>query len=135
MDKALYGADDYDMWIRIAELYPVMALEEPVAIWRQSLANSNQGSSDRTKEALLSKLIVEKSLLLPKAQTDAARKESITRHIKKATTDNLIWGAWESVESGNSKAARNSLLTAIKLRPAVAFELTTIKLLLRAFVS
>jgi glycosyltransferase involved in cell wall biosynthesis len=45
LDQSLAGIDDWDLWIRIAELYPIFALEKPVLWWRQSTPASLQGTS------------------------------------------------------------------------------------------
>jgi GT2 family glycosyltransferase len=45
LDHSLSGIDDWDLWLRIAELYPVIALAEPVMQWRQSTPASRQGTS------------------------------------------------------------------------------------------
>lgn len=45
LDHSLAGIDDWDLWIRIAELYAVVALEQPVMHWRQSTPASQQGTS------------------------------------------------------------------------------------------
>src|SRR4029453_14965273 len=34
LDQTIPGIDDTDFWIRIAELYPVIAVEQPVGVWR-----------------------------------------------------------------------------------------------------
>ncbi|OLE96936.1 MAG: hypothetical protein AUG75_14280 [Cyanobacteria bacterium 13_1_20CM_4_61_6] len=51
LDDSIPGIDDWDIWIRIAELFPVIAMEMPVMIWRQSTPASAQGSS-RTVELI-----------------------------------------------------------------------------------
>lgn len=48
-DEDLSGLDDWDLWIRIAELYPVIAIQQPVMIWRRSTPVSNQGSSNAAR--------------------------------------------------------------------------------------
>jgi hypothetical protein len=45
LDDKIPGLDDWDLWVRIAELYPIIALEEPVMIWRRSTPISGQGTS------------------------------------------------------------------------------------------
>src|SRR5256714_5827430 len=44
LDEAAHGVDDWDLWIRIAELYPVLATEQAVAIWRPATPTSGQVS-------------------------------------------------------------------------------------------
>src|SRR5256714_204451 len=46
LDDGIPGIDDWDMWIRMAELFSVVAIEAPVLISRQSTPTSSQGSSD-----------------------------------------------------------------------------------------
>jgi hypothetical protein len=55
LDHSLAGIDDWDLWIRIAELYPIIALEEPVMHWRQSTPSSKQGTSQAA--AIVSKSV------------------------------------------------------------------------------
>lgn len=42
LDESAAGVDDWDLWVRISELYPVVATEERVAIWRQPTPTSGQ---------------------------------------------------------------------------------------------
>jgi glycosyltransferase involved in cell wall biosynthesis len=46
LDDSIPGLDDWDLWVRIAEIYPIMALETPVIIWRRSTPASGQGTSE-----------------------------------------------------------------------------------------
>lgn len=70
LDTNYSGIDDWDLWIRIAELYPFLALKKPVAIWRKAELNSGQGSSDSEKLfKLSSKACKEKWIHLPRVQT------------------------------------------------------------------
>jgi glycosyltransferase involved in cell wall biosynthesis len=44
LDESAAGVDDWDLWVRIAELYPVLSTEQEVAIWRQPTPTSGQFS-------------------------------------------------------------------------------------------
>ena len=44
LDESAAGVDDWDLWVRISELYPVLATEQTVAIWRQPTPTSKQFS-------------------------------------------------------------------------------------------
>ena len=46
LDNAIGGIDDWDFWVRIAELFPAVAIASPMIIWRQSSPASTQGSSN-----------------------------------------------------------------------------------------
>jgi glycosyltransferase involved in cell wall biosynthesis len=49
LDNGIAGLDDWDLWIRIGELYPIIACERPVVVWRRSTPASGQGTSQAAK--------------------------------------------------------------------------------------
>jgi glycosyltransferase involved in cell wall biosynthesis len=73
LDRAIAGIDDWDLWIRIAELYPVIALEQPVMIYRQSRPASGQGTSDAARIVRLSTLQFQTWISLPRVSQASAR--------------------------------------------------------------
>src|SRR6185369_5578398 len=46
LDNSVAGIDDWDIWIRIAELFPIVSIQTPVMIWRRATPTSAQGSSN-----------------------------------------------------------------------------------------
>jgi glycosyltransferase involved in cell wall biosynthesis len=46
----MYGIEDWDMWLRIAEHYDIRAVSKPVAVYRTPLRNTGQWSSDVAKQ-------------------------------------------------------------------------------------
>src|SRR5258708_12041647 len=36
LDDRIPGLDDWDLWVRIAETFPVIAIETPVTVWQRS---------------------------------------------------------------------------------------------------
>lgn len=54
LDDQVAGIDDWDLWIRISEMYPVIAMPSPVTVWRRSSPVSNQGSSRSARLVLQS---------------------------------------------------------------------------------
>jgi glycosyltransferase involved in cell wall biosynthesis len=50
LDDSVSGLDDWDLWIRIAELYPIVALKEPVIQWRRSTPHRADPTEGRTWE-------------------------------------------------------------------------------------
>ncbi len=42
LDESAPGIEDWDLWVRIGELYPMLAIKEPVAIRRHSTPSSGQ---------------------------------------------------------------------------------------------
>lgn len=78
-----YGIEDYDLWVRIAELFEFGCVKEPVAVYRKPEPNSRQWSSDIVKQySLIAKTYETKWMNLPKAKAnykqalDAKKKAS-----------------------------------------------------------
>jgi glycosyltransferase involved in cell wall biosynthesis len=93
LDEAAPGIDDWDLWVRIAELYPVLAIAEPVAIWRQPTLTSGQMSQRSEKlHRLARRLHREKWLQLPRAlEAAASRRREIARSFAEYSAQQLIW--------------------------------------------
>ena len=127
------GYDDWDLWVRIAELYPVLAADEPVGIWRSSTPGSGQGSSSRADHL---GGVVEHQLklfTLPRAAAAPASKRSeARRRLLNWTSDLLIWDAATWLPRGWKEHARHGLLTALRIHPTRAFRLWTLGLLLQS---
>jgi len=52
LNQKLKGIDDWDIFTRIAEIYPVLVTEEPMGIYRQPTPSSDQGSSSQANQLL-----------------------------------------------------------------------------------
>lgn len=87
--------DDWDLWVRIAELYPVMAVEEAVAIWRQTALTAGQMSQRSERmHRLARRLHREKWLHLPRARdATPARRRETARGFAEHSAQQLIWEA------------------------------------------
>jgi glycosyltransferase involved in cell wall biosynthesis len=100
LDAAVPGIDDWDLWLRLAALYPVLALEQPVLIWRRSTPASRQGTSDASAlAAICTRQFHRKWLKLPRAlnasssvRRDARRRFSnyMARHLALETGRALL---------------------------------------------
>jgi glycosyltransferase involved in cell wall biosynthesis len=94
LNRHVSSIDDWDIFTRIAEVYPVVVIPEPVGLYRQPTPFSDQGSSARAFQ--LNRLAGHQRhlLRLPRAvaaretQRRAARKRMINR-----ISENLIWTA------------------------------------------
>lgn len=119
LDKDISRIDDWDLWVRIAELYPVVAIEEPVAIWRTASPESGQGTSDIAGIfSLAARVQTERWFALPRADRAAAHKrEQARRRLLAWASDMLIWTASYELKRGHSGFARKNVLTALRLNP------------------
>ncbi|MFY9621816.1 MAG: glycosyltransferase family A protein [Pyrinomonadaceae bacterium] len=102
LDESAAGVDDWDLWVRIAELYPVLSTEELVAIWRQPTPTSGQFSFQaRTMYRRARRLHRDKWLRLPRSM--AAQREHRTkaaRSFADRATQNMFWEAISRYRSG-----------------------------------
>lgn len=120
IDKNLPGIDDKDFWVRIAELYQVRAVEQPVAIWRKATGSSNQGSSDIAKLLKLENYAyLHKWSLLPRMKKASAEERKQNRHnFLQSLADGLIWNAAEKLEEGQYRATIRYLFHSLCYSPA-----------------
>ena len=102
LDESAAGVDDWDLWVRIAELYPVLSTRQPVAIWRQPTPTSGQFSFQaRTMYRRARRLLRDKWLRLPRSM--AAQEEHRTkaaRSFADRATQNMFWEAISRYKSG-----------------------------------
>jgi len=84
-------ADDWDLWLRIAERRPIAALPEAVAIYREPTLWSNQGSS-RIVGGLLEAdfRVLERCAKLPRAVNDPRAFGRSARMLRRSLCDRLL---------------------------------------------
>ena len=124
-DRALPGLDDWDMFVRIAELYPVVVDDEPVGIYRQPTPSSGQGSSAQSLHLSRAARHHLKLLRLPRA---AAAPAEVRREIRARTlnriADTLLLNAARRLREGAYRPAAANGLAALRLRPSRALRPT-----------
>ena len=132
-DRTLAGIDDWDRWVRLTELFPVVADDEPVAIYRQPTPVSGQGSSNearhnwRCSRHQLKLLQLPRAAAAPEAQRRAVRHRTLNR-----LSDYLIYSAARWLPYGQGEFARKNLMMALRLNPRRAARPWTMSLLLRS---
>ena len=124
LDDAIPGIDDWDLWVRIAEIFPITALETPVMIWRQSTPSSGQGSSPTVDLIALSrKWFRAHWLKLPRLKSASRTKQrEAWRSFSRNVSEHLVWEAFNALGKGELGLARKSALTALRLHPAGLLE-------------
>lgn len=120
LDDAIPGIDDWDLWVRIGEIYPITAIETPVMIWRQSTPSSGQGSSPTVDLIALSRQrFREHWLKLPRVKSASRTKQrEAWRSFSGNVSEHLVWEAFNAIGKGKLGHARKSALTAMRLHPA-----------------
>lgn len=120
LDESIAGIDDWDLWVRIAELYPVLALERPVMIWRKSTPTSGQGSSNAVRMVKLSaRQFRERWMSLPLAlKSSTLKRRESSRRFSDNMASHLLWETVRSFASGQPLRSQTNLLAALHLYPA-----------------
>jgi glycosyltransferase involved in cell wall biosynthesis len=136
LKRHLAGIDDWDIFTRIAELYPVIVLGQPMGIYRQPTAASGQGSSARASQLRRAAIHQLGLLKLPRAMVASrAKRRAIRRRGINRIADTLLWNAVKLVPSGQLAPVCANILNAIRLNPLRAARLQAYKkLAVRLFV-
>lgn len=119
LNRRISSIDDWDIFTRIAELYEVVVIEEPVGIYREPTPFSGQGSSARA--AQLGRLARHQLELfrLPRAASASAvrRREARSRTISRIS-ESLIWtAARKYLPQGKVVPACANIAMALQLDP------------------
>ena len=118
LDDSIAGLDDWDLWVRIAESYAILALELPVIIWRRSTPVSGQGTSNAAHMVSLSVRQFGRWMKLPRAQAASRQtKRSLWHAFSEHMAEHLIWESGRAVRSAQVGHALKSLATLPRLHP------------------
>lgn len=124
-DNSLPGLDDWDLWIRIAELYPIIALEKPVMIWRRSTPVSGQGTSraaDMVAQGV--RQFRQSWLKLPRAADASPQMRRVAwERFSANMAAHLVWEAMRSLRHGDINQATKNIFTALRLCPVAVARL------------
>lgn len=115
-DPSLPGIDDWDLWIRIAALYPVAALDQPVVTWRKPSPDSDQFSA-RTVEmvAMSTKQFRERWVKSPRAAAaSAAVRRNVSRQFSQNMASHLVYEAARSLSYWEVRRANRCLIAALR---------------------
>jgi hypothetical protein len=107
------------LWIRIAELYPVAASEEPVSVWRKSSPASGQGSSEAAAlVARCRRQWLRCWVRLPRASAAPARqRRAAWRDFSANMAEHLVCDAGRALACGRPAQAARSASAALRLFP------------------
>ena len=120
LDDTIPGIDDWDLWIRIAELFPAAAMETPVLIWRQSTINSEQGSSATLNLIECGrKRLRQDWLRLPRAASAPSdKRKMVWREFSKNIAEHLAWETFAAVRNSQFIRAWRAVGTLLQLHPS-----------------
>lgn len=126
LNRCIPGIDDWDILVRIAELFPVITNAEPVGIYRQPAPSSGQGSSMPSGQLARAVNHQQQLFELPRVKTlSQSQRQAIRRRTINRVADTLLWSAWKSLPQKEFGFAAANIATALRLnafralRPAV----------------
>ena len=104
----MLGLEDWDMWLRLSGGYRVLAVQEPVAVYRKPEKNSGQWYSDIGRQYSLAALAYrEKWFHLPGVREKlGAEFRETKKKILMHTSDVIIYGALNNTLNAKEKIAR-----------------------------
>jgi glycosyltransferase involved in cell wall biosynthesis len=122
LNRRLRGIDDWDILVRIAELYPVITMKEPVGIYRQPSPSSSQGSSAQSTQ-LYGAVRHQRQLFgLPRVKSaPRSLRKAVRRRTVNRVADTLLWNAWRRLPDRDFGFVAANILTAMRLNPLRPF--------------
>ncbi|MCA1636227.1 MAG: glycosyltransferase family 2 protein [Acidobacteria bacterium] len=112
------GVEDWELWLRMTESHPVVAVQEPVAVYRKPNSTSGQLSSDFTTMYKYMRSVQESALKLPRAAAaPRSRRRRARRRFVNGLYRSLLYEATAALAAGDRGAARAVAREAVLLRP------------------
>ena len=134
--SAIAGIDEWDLWVRIAELYPVVFVDGPVSRYRLPHSASDQLTTNLAAELFVATARHQLELFrLPRAASAPADQRRLARgRLLDLCSDKLLLGAREALSDGSRKRAHKRILAALRLNPFRAARPLTFKLILESWL-
>jgi glycosyltransferase involved in cell wall biosynthesis len=118
LNRKLLGIDDWDIFTRIAEIYPALVIDQPMGIYRQPTPSSAQGSSSQATQLRRASRHQLRLLELPRARmAPASRRRATRQRAINRIADTLLWNAAQHLPRGEYGAVWANILGALRLNP------------------
>lgn len=119
--RHLIGIDDWDIFVRLAEVHTAIVTTEPVGIYRQPTRHSGQGSSARAVQLKRVLRHQVELLKLPRALAASGKqRKEIRRRLRNRIADTLLWNAADRLPYGEFDQVTENVLLAMQLNPTRA---------------
>jgi glycosyltransferase involved in cell wall biosynthesis len=124
LDDSIAGLDDWDLWVRIGEIYSIIALELPVIVWRRSTPGSGQGTSNAAQMVSLCVRQFRRWMNLPRAQAASRHtKRTLWHAFSENMAEHLIWESARALRDAQVGQAIKSLATLPRLHPLTIIDI------------
>ena len=110
--------EDWDMWLRLSEQSLVAAVNEPVAIHRKAIAESQQMCSNSAELCKQGLRVQQMALNSSRARTASRKQRNYVRgKFRDRAYEILMTEATNFLHEGDAKSARVNLINAFRFRP------------------
>lgn len=118
LNRHLDGIDDWDILVRIAELYPAMIMKEPVGVYRKPTPFSGQGSSAQSHQLRAAVRHQLRLFALPRVRSAPhLQRRLVRRRTVNRVADTLLWNAAGRLRERAFSYVADNLVTALRLNP------------------
>lgn len=118
LNRRLCGIDDWDIFVRMAEHYPVLVINHPMGLYRSPTPSSAQGSSAQAAQLRRAARQQLQLLRLPRAMAASpSKRRKIRRRAINRMADTLLWNATRQLPGGEIRAVCANILGALRLNP------------------
>lgn len=119
LDPDISGLDDWDLWVRLAEIYSIMSVETPVLIWRRSTPVSGQGTSRAASLVSQSAHQFRTSWMnLPRARHASRKTRRIAWQVfSEKMAEHLLWESARAVRRGKLGRPLRNFAVMTRLSP------------------
>ena len=126
-DKDIPGVDDWDLFVRVAELYRAAVVTYPLGIYRMATPSSAQGTSSLSAHLTLIARQQQKLLGLPRVAVAGAGRKAARRMALDNISDILLWNTYTWLPRGERRYSFSCLVTALRINPWGVFRPSTFK--------
>lgn len=133
LDDLIPGLDDWDLWVRLAEMNPVLSMETPIIIWRKSTPVSGQGTSNAAGLVALSvNQFRSRWMHLERvAAAPPGTRNMIWREFSENMAEHLIWESARAIRFGDLDQPVRSLSIIPRLHPLTLMRIAMHRILRR----